>query len=78
VLINRLHYALPGWEDAEGRRDAQERFYESAQERFYESAQAREFADRVEFVHLDFDDVGPSRGRAEKEWPQRHRPLGTS
>jgi hypothetical protein len=36
VLINRLHYALPGWDGAEGRRDAQEGSYESAQ--------AREFA----------------------------------
>ena len=33
VLINRLHYALPGWDGAEGRRDAQEGFYESAQAR---------------------------------------------
>jgi hypothetical protein len=47
VLINRLRYALPGWDGAEGRRDAQEDFYESAQ--------AREFADRVEFTHPDFD-----------------------
>jgi hypothetical protein len=52
VLINRLHYALPGWDGAEGRRNAQEGFYESAQ--------AWEFADRVEFAHLDFDDAGRS------------------
>jgi hypothetical protein len=50
VLINRLHYALPGWDGAEGRCDAQEGFYESAQ--------AREFAGHVEFAHLDLDDAG--------------------
>jgi hypothetical protein len=50
VLINCLHYALPGWDGAEVSRNAQEDFYESVQ--------AREFADRVEFAHLDFDDAG--------------------
>jgi hypothetical protein len=55
VLINRLHYALTGWDGAEGRRNAQEDLYESAQ--------ARGFADRVEFTHLDFDDAGRSPPR---------------
>jgi hypothetical protein len=50
MLIDRLHYALSGWDGAEGRRDAQECFYESAQ--------AREFAGLVEFAHLDFDGAG--------------------
>jgi hypothetical protein len=49
VPINHLHYALPGWDGAERRRDVQEYFYESTH--------AREFTDRVEFAHLDFDGV---------------------
>jgi hypothetical protein len=52
VLINRLHYALPSWGGAEGRRDAQEDFHESAQAWGCEG--------RVEFAHLGFDDVGGS------------------
>jgi hypothetical protein len=45
LLINCLRYALPGWDGAEGRRDAQ-----AWQEGFYESAQAWEFADSGGFA----------------------------
>jgi hypothetical protein len=30
VLLHRLHYALPDWEDAQGGRDAQDKLHEAA------------------------------------------------
>jgi hypothetical protein len=33
VLLHRLHYALPGWEAAAERRDAQDEFHSAAQAR---------------------------------------------
>jgi hypothetical protein len=33
VLHHRLHYALPGWDAAEERRDAQDEFHRAAQAR---------------------------------------------
>jgi hypothetical protein len=33
VLLHRLHYALPGWDAAAERRDAQDEFHSAAQAR---------------------------------------------
>jgi hypothetical protein len=33
VLLHRLHYALPGWDTAAERRDAQDEFHSAAQAR---------------------------------------------
>jgi hypothetical protein len=33
VLLNRLHYALPGWDAAAERRDVQDEFHSAAQAR---------------------------------------------
>jgi hypothetical protein len=58
VLLHRLHYALPGWDAAAERRDAQDEFHSAAQ--------ARSWADGdFDADHgLAFDGVGarPHRG----------------
>jgi hypothetical protein len=53
VLIHRLHYALPGWDAAAERRDAQDEFHSAAQ--------ARAWADDADFDAdhgFAFDGVG--------------------
>jgi hypothetical protein len=57
VLINRLHYALPGWGGAEGRPGAQEGLYESAKRVRRRRRGSSQAVWSLEFAHLDFDDV---------------------
>jgi hypothetical protein len=65
VLINRLHYALPGWDGAKGRRDAQEASYELRKRSGAAAGVAAD--DRVEFAHLDFDDADVGEGHLSPE-----------
>jgi hypothetical protein len=40
VLLHRLHYALPGWDAAAERRDAQDEFHSAAQARAWADGDA--------------------------------------
>jgi hypothetical protein len=57
VLLHRLHYALPGWDAAAERRDAQGEFHSSA-------AQARAWADG----DFDADNGFAFDGAAQSGW----------
>jgi hypothetical protein len=54
VLLHRLHYALPGWDSAAERRDAQDEFHSAAQ------ARARADGDFDADHGLAFDGLGRS------------------
>jgi hypothetical protein len=56
VLLHRLHYALPGWDAAAVRRDAQDELHSAAQARAWADADGDFDADHG----LAFDGMGRS------------------